>query len=188
MADIQKLKVNNTTYDISVPWGKVTGKPSTFPPESHTHSYLPLSGGTMSNQNVVVNLNADLLDGYSGSAYAKKTDLASYLPLTGGTVTGPIEISTGNTNNTYNEGLRITRANNDWAGITLGSTGLSGAPDDGWFIATNPSTDFIISPNNSYDHVGLKLVDAGNAYWRNNIILHSGNIESYALTSKPSYS
>ena len=87
MADIQKLNVNSTTYDISTTWSKVTGKPSTFPPESHTHSYLPLSGGTMSNQNVVVNLNADLLDGYSGSAYAKKTDLASYLPFTYKTVT-----------------------------------------------------------------------------------------------------
>ena len=41
MADIQKLNVNNTTYDISTTWAKVTGKPSTFPPESHTHSYLP---------------------------------------------------------------------------------------------------------------------------------------------------
>jgi len=30
---------------------------------SHTHSYLPLSGGTMSNTNLVTNLNADLLDG-----------------------------------------------------------------------------------------------------------------------------
>ena len=40
--------------------------------------YLPLTGGTMSNQTVVTNLNADLLDGYSGSAYAKKTDLSGY--------------------------------------------------------------------------------------------------------------
>lgn len=31
----------------SVAWDNVTGKPSTFPPSSHSHSYLPLSGGTM---------------------------------------------------------------------------------------------------------------------------------------------
>lgn len=31
---------------------------------SHTHSYLPLSGGMMANTNNVTNLNADLLDGY----------------------------------------------------------------------------------------------------------------------------
>lgn len=35
---------------------------------SHTHSYLPLSGGTMSNTNVVTNLNADLLDGLHKSS------------------------------------------------------------------------------------------------------------------------
>ena len=31
----------------SVAWGNVTGKPSTFTPSDHTHSYLPLSGGNM---------------------------------------------------------------------------------------------------------------------------------------------
>lgn len=29
-------------------WSEVTGKPSSFTPSSHTHPYLPLSGGTMS--------------------------------------------------------------------------------------------------------------------------------------------
>ena len=38
---------------------------------SHTHSYLPLAGGTMSNTNVVTNLNADLLDGYHASSLSK---------------------------------------------------------------------------------------------------------------------
>ena len=37
---------------------------SDYAAASHTHSYLPLSGGTMTNTNVVTNLNADLLDGY----------------------------------------------------------------------------------------------------------------------------
>lgn len=31
----------------SVAWGNVTGKPSAFAPSSHTHSYLPLSGGNV---------------------------------------------------------------------------------------------------------------------------------------------
>ena len=29
----------------SVPWSGVTGKPTSYPPSSHTHAYLPLSGG-----------------------------------------------------------------------------------------------------------------------------------------------
>ena len=38
------------TSDIpsSIAWGSVTEKPSTFPPASHSHSYLPLSGGNLS--------------------------------------------------------------------------------------------------------------------------------------------
>ena len=55
---------------------------------SHTHSYLPLSGGTMSNTNIVTNLNADLLDGYHASYFASAASLGNYLPLTGGTLTG----------------------------------------------------------------------------------------------------
>ena len=31
----------------AVPWSGVTGKPTSYPPSSHTHAYLPLSGGTM---------------------------------------------------------------------------------------------------------------------------------------------
>ena len=37
---------------------------------NHSHPYLLLSGGVMSNANVVTNLNADLLDGQHGSYYA----------------------------------------------------------------------------------------------------------------------
>lgn len=40
--------INVTGSAGSVAWGNVSGKPSTFTPSSHTHNYLPLSGGTMS--------------------------------------------------------------------------------------------------------------------------------------------
>ena len=39
--------INVTGSAGSVAWGNVTGKPSTYAPSSHTHSYVPLSGGTM---------------------------------------------------------------------------------------------------------------------------------------------
>ena len=32
----------------SVAWGNVSGKPSSYPPSSHSHAYLPLGGGTIS--------------------------------------------------------------------------------------------------------------------------------------------
>lgn len=31
----------------AVEWGNVSGKPSEFPPSTHTHDYIPLSGGTI---------------------------------------------------------------------------------------------------------------------------------------------
>lgn len=38
----------NATSASKVPWSGVSGKPSSYPPSSHTHSYLPLSGGSLS--------------------------------------------------------------------------------------------------------------------------------------------
>ncbi len=57
-------------------WGSITGKPSSFPPEAHSHSYLPLTGGTISgnltvNGNITGNLvynsvwGADYAEGFS---------------------------------------------------------------------------------------------------------------------------
>lgn len=45
--------INVTGSAGSVAWGNVTGKPSTFTPSSHTHDYLPLSGGTMTGSPVI---------------------------------------------------------------------------------------------------------------------------------------
>jgi|GEM_PF-2110741 len=48
---------------------------------SHTHSYLPLSGGSMLNTNLVTNLNADLLDGLHYSAFATASHNHSFAGL-----------------------------------------------------------------------------------------------------------
>lgn len=92
----------------------------------------------------------------------------------GDTMTGPLVINSSVSGN-YNEGVRITRAANDWAGITFGSTGASGAPTDGWFAATNPDGQFIISPGSSSNTSGLTLNKAGDLKWRNNVVYHAGN-------------
>lgn len=112
------------------------------------------------------------------------TSALGFTPLSnaGDTITGPLVVSTGALNNNYNEGIRLTRASNSWTGITFGSTGATGAPTGGWFAATNPSAQFIISPDDSQNTTGLTLNKNGNALWRNSVILHAGNYNSYSPT------
>lgn len=42
-----------------------------YAPVVHSHAYLPLSGGTMTSSARVVNLNADMLDGYHASGFSE---------------------------------------------------------------------------------------------------------------------
>ena len=44
MADIDKIKIGSTTYNISPSWNNITDKPSTYPPTSHAHSSILDSG------------------------------------------------------------------------------------------------------------------------------------------------
>ena len=99
---------------------------------------------------------------------------SEYLPLTGGTLSGPLEINSTLFGN-YEEGLRITAAPNDWAGITFGSTDLSGAPTKGWYAGRDPNDYFIISPDERYIETGLTLIPYGDALWIDNKIWHAGN-------------
>ena len=44
--DWEKISAGYADSAGSVAWRNITGKPSTFEPSSHSHNYLPLSGGT----------------------------------------------------------------------------------------------------------------------------------------------
>ena len=101
----------------------------------------------------------------------------------GDIMTGPLVIAS-TVNNQYSEGLRISLAANNWAGITFGSTGTSGAPSNGWFAARNPSNQFIISPGDSSSSTGLTLNKGGNLLWRNRDVLLKDEINSQVGGSK----
>lgn len=62
----------NTTESLSAKQGYLLANGS-----ARDNTKLPLSGGTMSNTNVVTNLNADLLDGQHGAYYAKAVDVTT---------------------------------------------------------------------------------------------------------------
>lgn len=149
---------------------------------NHTHSNFASTITTTGSGNAITALSI------SGNTITA-TKGTSFLALTGGTLTGPLEISTGSINNSYNEGLRLTAANNGWVGITYASTGLSGTPTNGWFSARNPSNQFIISPGSSDSTIGLTLNKGGDALWRNSKIWHAGNSNNAETnwTSKNTY-
>ena len=72
---------------LHIPWGNVTGKPSTFPPSSHTHSYLPLSGGTLTGglnpQGGIAYWGNDYYIGYpyGGQLSSNNSSLTGYLKI-----------------------------------------------------------------------------------------------------------
>lgn len=53
----------------AVPWSGVTGKPTSYPPSSHTHAYLPLSGGTMTGSIFISDTNSIYQNQRSTSNY-----------------------------------------------------------------------------------------------------------------------
>ena len=56
----------------SYSWSEVTGKPTTFTPATHTHSYLPLSGGTLSGS-IQMNNNGISIDTNGAMIYGSNT-------------------------------------------------------------------------------------------------------------------
>lgn len=54
----KKVVANISGSATSAPWSGITGKPSTYPPSSHTHSYLPLNGGTLTGALTAPNIIA----------------------------------------------------------------------------------------------------------------------------------
>ena len=71
---LQKLKAGKNADDTYLTWVDVLDL-SPFGASGHNHDdrYLKLTGGTMSNTNMVTNLNADLLDGYHKNDILRET-------------------------------------------------------------------------------------------------------------------
>ena len=138
---------------------------------------------TIGGTTLTSSINAATVDGkYISNYYTKSEADDRFVNVTGDTMSGAL-IFSGVTGGNYNEGIRIQDASNKWAVITFGATGTTGcSPQSGevaWVAGKKPGGKFLISPNTSNDTFGLRLEKDGNAYWRNNVILHSGNYTSY---------
>ena len=138
---------------------------------------------TIGGTTLTSSINAATVDGkYISNYYTKSEANDRFVNVAGDTMSGTL-IFSGVPGGNYTEGIRIQDASNKWAVITFGATGTAGcSPQPGevaWVVAKEPGGKFLISPNTSYDTVGLRLEKDGNAYWRNSVILHSGNYTSY---------
>ena len=115
---------------------------------------------------------------HANANYATKSELSTasgnFVKKTGDTMSGPLVINPG-AGNAYNDGIRISLSEVQWASIAFGSEGATGAPIDGWFVGRNPFKQFIITPDDAGNSTGLTLNKDGDALWRNNKLWHAGN-------------
>ena len=186
---VTQTAVTDSSYTNYRPlvWGASNSGTKGFNPSTVTDSVFTCTGLYVQPSSGLIHATTfeGALSGNATSATKATQDgngkviSSTYLPLVGGTLTGPLVINSS-VNGNYNEGLRITRAGNSWAGITFGSTGSSGTPTDGWFAATNPNKQFIISPDNSSNTTGLTLNKDGNLLWRNTVVSLNGHTHNYA--------
>jgi hypothetical protein len=131
-----------------------------------SHNGQPLDINPLGN-NVILNSGG-------GNVGIGTTSPGAKLDVNGESVfRGPLLITTAATNGNFNEGIRLAPANNGWTGIAFNGTGFTGTPS--WFVARNPSNQFIIASGDSSTTSGLALNAAGDMNWRNNKVWHAGN-------------
>lgn len=141
-------------YASETEWANITGKPSTFTPSTHTHSYTDLTGSTTTADQAIV--SSGTANGWTLKTLGSHAfDSTAYLPLTGGTLTGVLTVKPTNTSS-YQEG------------IVLHDLG-AGASEGLWIKWTsNTYTDGIkLMPNS--DKTELCINNVNNKIW------HAGN-------------
>ena len=171
-----RLSVVKGTNDAVPTLGVASGSFSITKADSGTTGLYGLLTGVADNGNVwqqvqridnsatAYNL---LLQPSGGNVGIGTTSPGAKLEVNGNAlIRGPLLIDTGATNGNFNEGIRLAPAANGWTGIAFNGTGFSGTPS--WFVARNPSNQFIIATGDSSTSSGLALNSGGNMTWRGN--------------------
>jgi hypothetical protein len=171
-----RLSVVKGTNDAVPTLGVASGSFSITKADSGTTGLYGLLTGVADNGNVwqqvqridnsatAYNL---LLQPSGGNIGIGTTNPGAKLEVNGNAlIRGPLLIDTGATNGNFNEGIRLAPAANGWTGIAFNGTGFSGTPS--WFVARNPSNQFIIATGDSSTSSGLALNSGGNMTWRGN--------------------
>lgn len=152
-----------TTTNHTHSWSNITSKPSSFTPSSHTHDYLPLSGGILSarltinssDNNVSPGAQNIILNGVSGSTdTAKSPGIGFHI---GNVVWSSLKMYPDGTFRFLNESCTNYRDVYAKAFVAVG----------------NGKTFSVSSGNTSYTHY---RTNADNGHWFNSNIYAQGNI------------
>lgn len=173
------LRLNNSTsftidgryrlLSTPITWSEVQGKPTIPTIPSWVGSSKPTyDWSEIQNRPAIPTIPSWIGNSkptYNWSEIQGKPEL-NYLPLSGGTINP-------NQAGGWVEGIRINRASNNWATLTLGTTGTSGMTSDAWFLGRNPSGELQIQSTDSLPNTGMRLTNSL-AYWKGNRILDMG--------------
>lgn len=166
--------LKEVAFTGKIPWGDVTGKPSTYTPASHTHdnqyykkeeSDATLAALMQSLIKRDEDVKVELTTGYTTADGALNNritavvnELKKYLPLSGGTLTGSLNIASGkyiygtHTNGTILDILGLNKNNNCHVGNDATPTFLHGAgyqlDISGAFICPNVSNQMSCGTKN----------------------------------------
>ena len=137
---------------------------------SDLNNYLPLSGGTMSNTNLVTNLNADLLDGYHLTSILHRVTVAN------------------NTTNDFNtfENITLTGRGDPTTGASLLHAPWTGAgPAGGYGVLTYLwgyyGTQIAIGYSSNNIYIRYKYYSGGSSVWKDDwaqVALTTSNVAS----------
>lgn len=167
----------NAATASAVAWGNVTGKPSTFTPASHTHSYVPYNGQSSYNCNTIYDAGIYMISSGSncpsGSQYGSLF-MMPYRQGTGNTTPDfgtQIFIPNGDDSTKPNSMFFRTATRESWnawqevstAGHTHSYLPLSGGTLSGNVTVSQSSGSVIMSVNNtSVGKINLQVSDSGN--------------------------
>lgn len=133
-------KASSSHTHTAPTWGSVTGKPTTFTPSTHTHNYLPLTGGTLSGHTKWTGLDFSInTDNSTGGTANYFRGTSSHLVIgTGGTLYLNYGNNSGQTRHYGTQYVNNTEVIGTDAKIDAGR--IKNVPD-AWLIGEGTNTD-----------------------------------------------
>ena len=191
MASIDKIKIGNSTYDITTSWSSITDKPSSFTPANHSHTKSEVGLGNVDNT-ADANKNVNHANSAGSANYFKYGRGATLANSSSFTNNFCKDIFGEENNNNYH--LVELRTNNQAPSCLLGdySSGIAwkGADTYGSLMVKYKTSEIRVSGGNGANtnpNWTVDLVHSGNIGSQNvNYANSAGSVAWGNVTDKPS--